>query len=224
MASKKEKFIPDADKVYQLKPIAEDDYDYGFALMDAYLHTFNIRAIGTMFEHGVIGFVLGSGSLGSKEMLDQLLSSGMYSRPEDWEGKESPHISGGQYIKNKVIRRSLPNLRWYEKVRFQGDLAKLCHADWPNEGRGSMSVTLLNNLAIQGFVPRKKNNEEGIILDSAKIAVMSPDDEHDKPWYAVEFDLFVHRDCASYIPLPHDSKTGYVPLDFIEDCVKEQYG
>jgi hypothetical protein len=220
--ARKDEFNPPEDQVFQMKTIVEGDYTYGHRMMEAYLKCFDKTAIGRMFEAGVTGMVFGDDHPKGKEFLDEVISSTMYSRPEDYNDKKGVGISGGQFVKTSRQNTYPRSLRYYDEVRFQGDFAKLCDVDWPEEGRGSMAVSLIGNLAIQGFLPRQIN--DSIILRTVTLAVMGPDDDHEEAWYSVEFDLYVHKDNASYVPLPHDNKTGYVPVDVIEECVKEVYG
>lgn len=217
--AKKDTFAP--EDVHQMVPIAEGDQTYGIAIVNLYDECMKIGMRG-LFLQGASGLIMQEPKPASVEDIHRIISSQMFSRPQDQgtnvlDMKQSCGFHISALLDRTVLRESL---RWFKTVRFQGDFEKLIDPeDYPNEGTGTMAVALAGNMALSGIVPRKKEN--CIIMREVKIASMHPDEEHDEPWLAVEFDMYVHNSCFSPIGLPRDVKTGYVPLSALKAAVEE---
>ena len=216
--ARRDVFIP--EETIQMIPIEEGDQQYGLeicALYDKSMHSL----LSNLFIQGVSGVICGEDSPKSIEFLHRLLAAKTYSRPEDWQKGSIPALSDGYHISAKIDFRCMPNesLRWYKSLRFQGDYEKLLGVDYPYEGTGTMAVCLAGNMALAGIMPKAK--QDAIIVRDIKIASMHADEAHEKPWLAVEFDVYVHNHSFSTIGLPRDLRTGYVPLDTLKKLAKD---
>ncbi len=166
-----------------------------------------------LFCAGATGMICGESKPQTTEFIHKLLASQMFSRPEDHHKKNLPDTSPGYHVSCKAENVPL-SLRWYRCVRLQGDFQKLLAEDRDAEGTGTMAVALAGNLALSGILPC--NRHDSIIVREIKIASMHADEDHKKPWLAIEFDVYVHSRCFSPLGLPREVKTGYVPLKALQ--------
>ena len=217
--AKKSSFLP--EDVHQMVPIEEGDQSYGISIVKLYDDCMRI-GMRNLFLQGASGMVTGEADPKDVDHIHKIIGSQTFCRPEDHKKLEKgiTPTSVGFHISTIVDHHLIKDsLRWFKAVRFQGDFEKLLGVDFPKEDTGTIAVALAGNMAIAGIVPRDKEN--CIIMREIKIASMHPDDEHEEPWLAIEFDMYIHNHCFSTIGLPRDIKTGYVPLSALELAVEE---
>lgn len=215
--ARKDDFVP--EDVIELVPIVEGNQQYGLELCRLYDKSMH-SVLGNMFISGVSGMICGEDSPKSIDFLHKILASKTYSRPEDQSENSVPAMSDGYHISTRLdFRFIFKSLRWYRSMRFQGDYAKLLGVDYPHEGTGTMAVCLAGNLALSGVMPKTK--DDAVVIREVKIASMHADEEHQEPWLAVEFDVYVHNHSFSMRGLPRDLKTGYVSLEALEQLAKD---
>jgi len=213
--AKKSVFSP--DEVFQMIPITEGDRDYGYAIVKLYQNSMDF-VMESLFRFGATGMICNEREPQTTDFVHKLLAS-QFSRPEDYHGKELPGMSPGYHVSCKA--GSFPHsLRWYRSIRLQGDFQELLAEDAEHEDTGTMAVTLAGNLALSGVIPHRKN--DSIIVREIKIASMHADKKHEKPWLAIEFDLYVHSRCFTPMGLPRMLDTGYVPLDALRGIAESE--
>lgn len=206
------------DDLIQMTPITED-HEYGYAIFKAYGGSFS--GIFELFSKGASGMCLGNDSPDGMETLLEVMGSGLFSRPEDYQVTGIPMMSGGSnHVVCEVKSSANNNFRHFRAVRLQANLAELIEADYPKEETGSVAVNVLHALARNGFVPI--NREHSFVLHKVTINTMLEDDEHEEPWIAVEIDLFAHNHTIIAMPLPYDVETGQVKIDDLNEMAKQK--
>lgn len=219
--SKRGTFDPNPEDVISMKPIHEGDREYGYKIFELYAKSLN-PDLSYLFRQGLSGIILGEPDPKSDPIIRTILQSGDFCRPED-QGelrKGSIVMSPGQYITCNRHSGGYRNLRWFRDVRLQGDFAALLQDDYPDEDTGTIAVAVAGALAMNGYLP--SNKKGNIAFKEMKLAAMSEDETHDKPWIAAEVDMYIHQSLISPMPLPHDNKTGYVPLEVLERILEEE--
>jgi len=203
------------DELIKMTPVKDDDLRYGYEIFN--LYAASSLGLWDIFKRGVSGLCLGDDDPKGFEELEKIMGSGMFSRPEDYgHGKinYAPMLSSGTHIRVETKHPAGRSFRSYKAIRLQGDLEALVMDDYPEEGTGTIAVAICHWLARNGYIPCEQ--KDAFILHSIVIDGMHPDDDHEKPWLAVEIDLYVHNKAHCAIGLPYSKETGFIDISLLE--------